>query len=438
MSQALPWGVAALAAVIAVVLFIRSRRPGNIVEDAVLDAVHRLSLAAPDLREGFHQAAADRITMHLLELLKCVAVGITDRDGQLQSWDGQANDHYYDFVDAITAAKVGHRREIVVHEKLPCDQGGACRMRTAVIVPLIVEGETQAVLIVVGRSRGQRLIQMADAVAQFVRTQFELASLEESRHALHQAEIKALRAQISPHFLYNALNTISALIRTDPEEANELLLEFADFTRYSFRSSGLFTTLSDEMRNIDRYLTIEAARFGGRLNVRMRIAPEVLSVTVPFLIIQPLVENAIKHGLAGKPGGGTVTVIAEDGGNEAVISVEDDGAGMDPKLLEGIRHSHRTGEHVGLGNINQRMRQLFGPEYALIVETARGAGMKVTLRVPKFAAGVRPDLPDYSTPRGQSLSGSTPPPPSKPAGRRRAGTRPRMRPASREVVDELP
>jgi two-component system LytT family sensor kinase len=390
------WGVAAVAVVFAIVVYLRSRRPGKATEDAVLHAVHRLSLAAPDLREGLDQDTADRITRHLLELLGCVAVGITDANGVLQSWDGEANDHYVDLEPAIAAAKDGHRREIVAHEKLPCSHRSSCKMRTAVIVPLIVEGVTEAVLIVVGKSRGRRLIEMADAVAQFVRTQFELASLEESKSALQQAEIKALRAQISPHFVYNALNTISSLILTDPEEANELLLEFADFTRYSFRSSGMFTTLAEELRNIDRYLTIETARFGGRLNVRLKIAPEVLGVVVPFLIVQPLVENAVKHGLASKPGGGTVTVIAEDAGNDALITVEDDGVGMDPAKLQELSHSHRTGEHVGLGNISQRMRQLFGPEYPVIVETAKGAGMKITLRVPKFAPGVRPDLPGYA------------------------------------------
>ncbi|MGW4588303.1 sensor histidine kinase, partial [Amycolatopsis thermoflava] len=165
---------------------------------------------------------------------------------------------------------------------------------------------------------------------------------------------------------------------------------------YSFRTSGMFTTLADELRNIDRYLTIERARFGGRLEVRLKIAPEVLSVVVPFLIIQPLVENAVQHGLANKPTGGMVTVTASDYGTEALISVEDDGIGMDPARLADLRNSHRTGAHVGLGNINARMRQLFGDEYALMVETAPGAGMKVTLRVPKFAPGVRTDLPDYA------------------------------------------
>ncbi|HEY3749571.1 MAG TPA: histidine kinase, partial [Pseudonocardiaceae bacterium] len=201
----------------------------------------------------------------------------------------------------------------------------------------------------------------------------------------------------SPHFVYNALNTISSLIRTDPERARELLMEFADFTRYSFRTSGLFTTLAEELRNIDRYLTLESARYGpSRLKVRLKIAPEVLSVTVPFLVLQPLVENAVRHGLARKPGGGTVTVVAQDNGTEALISVEDDGIGMDPDRLSDLRDAHRSGAHVGIGNINQRMRSVYGEEYALMVETAPGAGMKVILRVPKFSPNVRAVVPGYT------------------------------------------
>jgi two-component system LytT family sensor kinase len=390
-AQIIPWGVATLAIVTVAVLLVRARRPSSVVDDAVLEAVYLMSKAAPDLRQGLDQVAADRITTQLLELLKCVAIGITDAEGTLLSWDGEANDHYVDLVDAIGSTVRRHRREVVPHDKMPCNHRGTCRMRTAVIVPLVVEDKTEAALIVVGKTRGKKLVRMADAVAQFVCTHFELARLEESRHQLQNAEIKALRAQISPHFVYNALNTISSLIRTDPEEARELLQEFADFTRYCFRSDGIFTTLSDELRNIDRYLTIESARFAGRLNVRLKIAPEVLSVVVPFLLIQPLVENAVKHGLARKPGGGTVTVTAQDYGAEALISVEDDGVGMDPELLDDMRDSNSSA-HIGLSGINRRMRQVFAGEYALMVETAPGAGMKVTMRVPKFVRGVRPDM----------------------------------------------
>lgn len=395
-AQILPWVIAGLAVLGLIYVTVRSRRPTRYVDDAVLEAVHRMSKATSDLREGLDLDSADRITTQLLEMLKCVAVGITDGTGELLSWDGEANEHYDDLREGIGEGIRQHRREVVAHEKLPCNHRGTCRMRTAVLVPLMVEGTTEAVLIVVGRTRGKRLVQMADAVAQFVCTQFELSRLEESKRQLQQAEIKALRAQISPHFVYNALNTISSLIRTDPEEARELLLEFADFTRYCFRSDGYFTTLSEELRNIDRYLTIEGARFGDRLQVRQRIAPEVLSVVVPFLLIQPLVENAVKHGIAAKKGGGTIWVVAEDYGTEAMISIEDDGVGMDPALLDHMRDS-RTSEHIGLTGINRRMTQVFGTDHTLMVETAPGAGMKVTMRVPKFVRGMRPDLPDYGS-----------------------------------------
>ena len=141
-------------------------------------------------------------------------------------------------------------------------------------------------------------------------TQLALAELDSSRARLARAEVRALRAQISPHFVYNALTAIASFVRTDPERARELILEFAEFTRYSFRAHGEFTTLAEELRSIDRYLTIERARFGDRLQVRLQIAPEVLPVALPFLCLQPLVENAVRHGLSRKPGVGTVSIVA--------------------------------------------------------------------------------------------------------------------------------
>jgi two-component system LytT family sensor kinase len=380
---------------------VRRRKSEGSVDDAVLDAVQRLSQAAPAMRGGLTEQAADQAVSHLVEMLKCVAIGITDADGHLLSWDGGANEHYQHLIPTIDVAIRKAQRAAIPHTNLKCTQRGRCPMRTAVIVPLIPDGQVEGTLIVIGGVNSKRLIRAADEVAKFVSIQLELAKLDESKQALAKAEVRMLRAQISPHFLYNALNSISSLIRTDPERARELLQEFADFTRYSFRTSGQFTTLAEELRNIDRYLTIQAQRYADRLNVRIKIAPEVLHVVVPFLVLQPLVENAVQHGISPKPGGGTITVVAQDNGNEALISVEDDGVGMDAdRLFADLRDAHKTGSHVGIGNINQRMRSVFGDEYALMAETAPGAGMKVILRVPKFFPGVRPDLPKFGAEEG--------------------------------------
>ena len=146
--------------------------------------------------------------------------------------------------------------------------------------------------------------------------------------------MRALRAQISPHFIYNSLGAIASFVRTDPDRARELLLEFADFTRYSFRRHGEFTTLAEELRSIERYLLLEQARFGDRLQVTLRIAPEVLPVAVPFLCLQPLVENAVRHGLEAKPGGGhDLDRGRATPDRECVIAIEDDGVGEDPERV---------------------------------------------------------------------------------------------------------
>jgi two-component system LytT family sensor kinase len=382
--------LSALTTAAAIWFYLRSRQERGVPREAV----HELLLTAPDLRDGLEESA-QRITTRLRDVLDCVAVGITDEKGALLSWGGEADHHYPHLLGAIMAACEHGSRQVVAHEDLVCPHHGSCVMRTAVIVPVLIEGTAEAVLIVVGRSHRQRLLVMANRVAQFVGTLlFELPRLAEAKAALLRAEFKVSRAQIAPHFLYNALNTIAEFTRRDPGQAQYLLVELADFTRYSFRTSGSLTTLAEELRNVDRYLTIETAHYAGRLSVRVKIDPEVLGVVVPFLIVQPVVENAVKHGLAPKPDGGIVTIMAENAGVEVVISVEDDGVGMDPdRLFADLRDAHKTGSHIGIGNVNQRMRSVFGDDYALMVETAPGAGTKVVIRVPKFLPGVRPDMP---------------------------------------------
>jgi two-component system LytT family sensor kinase len=264
-------------------------------------------------------------------------------------------------------------------------------VRQAVVAPLVVEERVVGALVVFTAGASAGLVRAASEVARWASGQLELAELDRSRTRVAEAEVEALRAQISPHFIYNALTAIASFARTDAEHARELLLEFADFARYAFRRPGHFTTLAEELQSIDQYLMLERARFGDRLTVTLRVAPEVLPVAMPFLCLQPLVENCIRHGLEGSAGGGHITIIAENVGADAVISIDDDGPGMDPDWLRALlAGTQDASAGVGLRNVDRRLRQVFGDDYGLVVRTAPGAGTRVRLRVPKYRAGVYP------------------------------------------------
>ena len=280
----------------------------------------------------------------------------------------------------------GHTRSFD-RSRLDCDETG-CPVRTAVVTPLVVDERIVGTLQAFAPYPTAGLARAADEVAKWVSGQLELAELDASRTRLMEAEVRALRAQISPHFIYNSLGAIASFVRTDPDRARDLLLEFADFTRYSFRRHGDYTTLAEELRSIERYLLLEQARFGDRLQVTLSIAPEVLPVAVPFLCVQPLVENAVRHGLEAVDGAGHIAIVAHDRGQDCVIEVEDNGAGEDPEKVRRALAGDAALDSVGLGNVDARLRNAFGDEYGLVVETAPGAGTKVIVRVPKFAPGV--------------------------------------------------
>lgn len=387
-----PTAASVLAAVavltsLAVVLYLRTRGRRVIAtptQRATYQVLHVASLAAPPLRAGLTEANAAKAILPLHQLLGGPALGLVAPD-RLLAWQGPGEHH----VPAILAALTPTSRVIALHAAdLPCDLL-ECPVRGAVVVPLSTGKEVVGALVAVVDTDPAvpGLVRAAVETAEWVSAQLAVAELDESRERLAEAQLRALRAQISPHFIYNALSAISALVRTDPERARELIEEFAEFVRYSVRAHGEFTTLAEELRSIDRYLLIERARFGDRLQVRLQVAPEVLPVVVPYLCLQPLVENAVRHGLAGKAGTGTISIVASDAGAECLISVEDDGVGMDPEQLRGSAEKPNT--HVGLTNVDDRLRSVFGPGCGLVVETAPGAGTKVSMRVPKFQPGVR-------------------------------------------------
>jgi two-component system, LytTR family, sensor kinase len=381
--------LAAAAVVTAVVVgWVRRHRHdlGTPADRATFATLHTASLASPALRGGLTAASAERAVRHLRSLLGVPAVALTDST-QVLAWDGGATHHRDQAVALATRAIEAGHSQVFGAAVVGCARA-QCDLRGAVAAPLSVDDRVVGSVVVLTETTSAGLVRATNEVARWVSGQLELAELDKSRTALMEAEVRALRAQISPHFVYNSLTAIASFVRTDPERARELLVEFADFTRYSFRRHGEFTTLAEELRAIERYLALEQARFGDRLRVTLRVAPEVLAVRLPFLAVQPLVENAVRHGLEGKAGVGHVTITAEDERSDAVITIEDDGVGEDPERMRRALAGDPSSDSVGLGNVDERLRTVFGDEYGLVVETAVGAGTRVVVRVPKFAPGV--------------------------------------------------
>ncbi|WP_406010277.1 histidine kinase [Streptomyces sp. NBC_00637] len=383
----------------------RTARPENLgglgtpVEHATFETLHTASLAAPPLRAGLTEETARRSARRLRTLLGTDALCLTD-ETRVLVWDGVGSHHRSEIMERLAGPLESGRGEAF---RLTCEHAD-CPVRWAVLAPLTVDDRVHGVLVACAPRESAVLVRAAGEVARWVSVQLELADLDQSRTKLIEAEIKALRAQISPHFVFNSLAVIASFVRTDPERARELLLEFADFTRYSFRRHGDFTTLADELHAIDHYLALVRARFGDRLALTLQIAPEVLPVALPFLCLQPLVENAVKHGLEGKADKCHIQITAQDAGAEALVVIEDDGAGMDPVALRRILAGEVSPSGgIGLSNVDDRLRQVYGDDHGLVIETALGAGMKITARLPKYQPGV------HSAARltgGQGRSGS--------------------------------
>ncbi len=366
------------------------RELGTDVEHATYTALHTAALAGAHLRNGLEPAGALKASRHLRSLLNCAAFAMTDESGLL-AWDGAgsaAADRARGKVMALAAKTLSSGRtqvgrlDAATRQALGLSHVEAV-LKHVVISPIQVDSRILGCVAAFTGQASAGLVRATNEVAGWVAAQVQLAELGASKTLLMEAEVRALRAQISPHFIYNSLNAIASFITTDPDRARGLVLEFADFTRYSFRRHGDFTTLAEELRCIDRYLLLERARFGDRLQVSLLIAPEVLGTVIPFLSLQPLVENAVRHGLEAREGIGHVRIAANDRGAYTEVIIEDDGGGMEPEHLRSVLAGHKDGDHVGLRNVDSRLRQVYGDDHGLVIETAPGAGTLITVRVPK-------------------------------------------------------
>ncbi|MDO5492898.1 MAG: histidine kinase [Nesterenkonia sp.] len=386
------------------------------------------------LRSGLTPEAAARTVRLLRPMLSGDSVSITDREDIL-AFVGPGSDHHRPGHQMRTEATVraserGRTVEAKTPEQVGCRVEG-CPLSSAVVAPLVVRSRVVGTLGVFQRGTATPPVRTVEDMAHILALHLEMAELDRERQIAAHARLDALRAQINPHFLFNVLNTIASKSRSRPDEARELLVRLAEFFRYTVRQEGHFADFAQEYYFVRTYLSLEQARFEDRLQVRYDIDPQVLTTRVPVLTIQPLVENAVKHGLGPKTGPGTVRLKARADplGRTVSIRVSDDGVGMPDQVLReltrSITHPQETAPQdggaevdgggsdgagsdcaetadpaeveeptpeergpesahagVGLRNIIERLDFLYGDRYDLSVSTPSSGGTVVDLRVP--------------------------------------------------------
>ena len=208
--------------------------------------------------------------------------------------------------------------------------------------------------------------------------------LEEQSRLLLEARLEALQRQINPHFLFNTLNSIASLIRSKPDLAREMIVKLSHILRVLLRDRDAFVPLREELDFTDDYLDIEVVRFGEKLRVVKEIAPETLDIIVPSMLLQPLIENSIKHGLEPRISGGTITLRSRIADDRLLLEIEDDGVGIEPggPTTAPVSGLVREGSGIGMRNVRERIQVLYGDEAHVDIVSRPGRGTRVSLRMP--------------------------------------------------------
>ncbi|EJL26787.1 sensor histidine kinase [Brevibacillus sp. BC25] len=344
------------------------------------------------LRQGLTYDSAQKVAEEILRTTRVAAVAITDTRSVLAHVGAGSSHHVVgEGITTKATREVLSTKEVKIaqtKEEIGCRETN-CSLRYAILVPLMRRREVAGVLKLY-QDRSRKLsavdLELVRGLGNLISSQLELAELEKQSRLLADAEIRALHAQINPHFLFNALNTIVSFIRFRPEQARELLIHLGEYFRRNLHDSGGYVSLARELEHIEAYLAIERARFGDKLHVEYDIEDGVERFTVPGLILQPLVENAVKHGLLPKREGGTVVIRARRKEKQIVeLTVADNGVGMEVDPLEPALDEKSNGRQlsgIGLANVKSRLQSIYGEPYGIVIESKSGSGTTCTIQLP--------------------------------------------------------
>jgi two-component system, LytTR family, sensor kinase len=379
------------AALFMTVLLERQRELDGVASASSARALKIAERTLGPMSRGFGGEVAAELAGIIREETGVGAVAVTDTE-RVIAWAGMGADHHQPgspISSPYTRQSISTSAVIFadgVHEAYDCRLSATCPLHSVVIVPLVVDGAVLGT-VQLFEPQSRRFLGMnrtlGEGVGALLSSQLLITRYQEQKNLLVMSELKLLQAQVNPHFLFNALNTIGAITRSDSGRARELLLHLSQLFRKNLKRSADVSTLREELDHVGAYLEIEKARFEDRLLVHVDVDPELLELVVPTFTLQPLVENAVKHGLADALGTGTVRIRARRDGAQAVIDVEDDG---------GTYANPAASGGLGMRIVDTRVKALMGADAGLTVTCVPHELTRVTVRLPARtpAPGVTP------------------------------------------------
>ncbi len=334
------------------------------------------------LSNGFNTENAEKIARIIYEETKVGAVAITDQE-KILAFVGIGDDHHKPNTPISSQSTLDsmEKNDIIyldgAERPYQCSIAKDCKLGSALIIPLRAGKEVIGTIKLYEPKRklfSTANMSMAEGIAQLLSSQILYGDYQQQQALLAQAEIKLLHAQVNPHFLFNALNTISAITRRDPDKARELIQNLSHFFRSNLKQNINTVTLKEELAHVNSYLSIEKARFTDRLEVEIDIQPELLDIKLPSFTLQPLVENAIKHGISNMLEGGKVHIYSEVHPQGHLITVEDNAGSFEPP-----KENHSG---LGLEIVDKRLTNQFGRDAALKITCEPHQFTKMSFIIP--------------------------------------------------------
>jgi len=372
------------AALFMAVLLERQREQDRV---AAASSARALKVADRTLRllgRGIGRESAGELAAIIKEETGVGAVGVTDT-ARVLGWAGMGHDHHLPgnpIASPYTRQSIAENAVVFadgVRQTYDCTVSSACPLNSVMIAPLQVDG------VVIGtvqlfEPRDRRFLNMnrslGEGLGALLSSQLLIARYQEQKSLLVMSELKLAQAQVNPHFLFNALNTIIAILRRDSDRARDLLIHLSNFFRKNLKRSSDVSTLAEELEHVGAYLEIEKARFEGRLTVETDVDTDLLSLRMPAFTLQPLVENAFKHGLSARLGEGRATIRAYRKDGAAFVEIEDNAGAWTEGGEEGL----------GMQIVDKRVKNLYGQTYGLSVTSVPHELTRVTVRLPAEGA----------------------------------------------------